>query len=87
MTTPAVRLWYALLVSFIACVAVAVASVVITVQLNDQQQRRSDQRWCALLSNLDDTYRQTPPMTEAGRRQAAEIHRLRVAFGCSEETR
>lgn len=82
MTTPAVRLWYALLVSFLACVAVAVGSVWYSRMTAEDAQRRSDQRWCALLSNLDETYKETPPQTPAGQKQAAEIARLRTQFGC-----
>lgn len=83
MTTPAVRLWYALLVSFLASVVIAGTCLIYTAQM----QQRSDRRWCALLSNLDETYKESPPRTEAGQRQAAEIRRLRKAFGCMEKGR
>lgn len=83
MTTPAVRLWYALLVSFLACIFVAVACVWYTNVTTESAQRRSDLRWCALLDNLHNTYQETPPQTEAGKRQAEEIARLRDQFGCT----
>ena len=89
MSSPTVRLWYALLVSFIACVIVAVASVVYagTVQAQSErrwrdQQRQSDQRWCTLFVQLTDAQDRTPPTTPSGRQFAAELTRLRNEFGC-----
>jgi hypothetical protein len=73
-----VRLWYAVLISFIACVAVAMGSVAYTGYV----QRRSDQRWCSLLTQLTDAQRGSPPATESGRRFAAELERLRREFRC-----
>lgn len=78
MTTPAVRFWYATTVAFIACVAVALASVFYTSHV----QRESDRRWCALLINLDEAYRSTPPQTATGRSVAAEVHNLRMQLDC-----
>lgn len=78
MSSPLVRLWYALLVSFIACVVVAIASVWFTTYV----MYRNDQRWCSLLVQLTDTQRQSPPTTESGRRFAAELLRLRAEFHC-----
>lgn len=78
MTSPRVRLWYAVLISFIACVAVAIGSVVYSAQV----QRQSDQRWCALLVQLTDAQRSQPPPSESGRRFAAELERLRREFHC-----
>jgi hypothetical protein len=47
------------------------------------QRAESDRRWCALLVELDQAYSAPPgPSTELGRKVAAEIHRLRVEFGC-----
>lgn len=92
MTSPKVRLWYALLVSFLACVVVAGSSVGYAGWVNAESQKRaaaarveSDRRWCSLLTALDETYQGPPsPTTELGRKVAAEIHELRVAFGCPE---
>lgn len=78
MTTPAVRVWYAIVVAFIACVVVALASVFYASQI----QRESDRRWCSLMTNLDDAYRATPPQTDTGRSVAAEVHKLRAELGC-----
>jgi hypothetical protein len=85
-----IRAWYAIMVSFIACVVIAGSGLVYTNYVQKQADRRStaervdsDRRWCALLTDLDEAYSSSPtPTTEVGRKVAAEIHRLRVAFGC-----
>jgi hypothetical protein len=89
MTSPKIRLWYALLISFIACVVVALASVFYASNVQQQserrwreQQRQSDQRWCALLVQLTSTQGKTPPATQSGREFYIELTRLRDQFGC-----
>lgn len=92
MSTPLIRAWYAIAVAFIAVVAVSVAGVLYTNVVQRQAEQRaevarqdSDRRWCALLSDLDAAYQTSPgPSTELGKKVAAEIHRLRVGFGCPE---
>lgn len=78
MTSPAVRFWYAALVSVLACVVVALTSL----WYADHTQRVQQRQWCELMVSLDDAYRATPPATAVGRNVASEIHRLREAFGC-----
>lgn len=89
MSSPTVRLWYALLISFMACVVVALAAVLYagTVQAQSErrwreQQRQSDQRWCKLFVQLTDSQDRNPPTTKSGREFAAELERLRSEFGC-----
>lgn len=90
MSTPLIRAWYAMAVSFIACVAIALSGVVYTNHVQQQADRRStaeradsDRRWCALLTDLDDAYGAPPgPTTDLGRKVAAEIHKLRLSFRC-----
>jgi hypothetical protein len=92
MTSPAVRLSYAIVVAFFACVCIALAGVVYTNYVQSQARHRteaeraeSDRRWCALLTELDNAYATSPgPTTEVGKKVAAEIHQLRVGFGCPE---
>jgi hypothetical protein len=92
VSSPKVRLWYALLVSFVACVATAIGSVYYASVVQQQAERRSqlaqqesDRRWCALLTDLDSAYKSPPPpATPTGQKVAAEIHRLRISFGCPE---
>lgn len=78
MSSPMVRAWYAIAVSFFACLVVAIASVGYTSYV----QRKSDQRWCSLLTGIGNGQRQTPPPSESGKRFAVEIEKLRREFGC-----
>jgi hypothetical protein len=88
---PPVRLSYAVAVAFFACLAIALASVVYTNHVQHVADRRStaervesDRRWCELFTDLDHAYSTPPgPTTEAGRKVAIEIHKLRLAFGCA----
>lgn len=90
MSTPYIRAWYAVAVSFGACVIIALAGVVYTNHVQRQAEKRaelarqdSDRRWCALLGDLDSAYQSPPtPTTPTGQKVAEEIHRLRVGFGC-----
>ena len=84
------RFWYAIAVAFVAAAVVSVAGVAYTNYVQKQAGQRStaervdsDRRWCALLVDLDAAYQTAPgPTTELGRKVAAEIHNLRVSFGC-----
>lgn len=90
MSTPLIRAWYAIAVSFGACVIIAVSGVAYTNHVQQQADKRStaeraesDRRWCALLTELDNAYKGPPaPTTKLGRKVAAEVHQLRVSFGC-----
>ncbi len=77
MTSHAVRLSYAVVVAFFACLAVAFASLA----YSSHVQRQADRRWCTLFSALDPA--SVPPTNERGRAIADEIQRLRESFGCS----
>jgi hypothetical protein len=78
VSTPLVRFWYAVAVSFLACMAVAAGSVAYTAY----SQERNDRRWCSLLIQLTDAQRKTPPPTQSGKQFAAELERLRAEFHC-----
>lgn len=92
MTAPYVRFWYAIAVAFIAVLVVSFAGVGYTNYVQKEAERRaelvrieSDRRWCALLTDLDAAYKTPPgPTTDLGQKVAAEIHGLRVSFGCPE---
>jgi hypothetical protein len=76
--TGAIRAWASVLmviVSFGLALGLTIAYVA-------RVHRDDDRRWCALLSNLDDAYRQNPPTSPTGRQIAADMHNLRVGFGC-----
>jgi hypothetical protein len=91
VTTPAVRVSYAIMVSFFAVVAIALAGVAYTNHVQKQAERRadlvrieSDRRWCSLLVDIGNSQRAVPPKTESGKRFAEEIEKLRREFGCPE---
>jgi hypothetical protein len=92
VSTPLIRAWYAIAVSFVACAVIALAGVGYTNYVQSQARHRteaeraeSDRRWCALLTELDNAYATSPgPTTEVGKKVAAEIHQLRVGLGCPE---
>ena len=90
MSTPLIRAWYAIAVSFFACLLIALASVGYTSYVQRQAERRaevarqeSDRRWCDLLVSVGDAQRDAPPATESGKRFAEEIAQLRDSFGCT----
>jgi hypothetical protein len=93
VSKPLIRAWYAIAVSFVACLVIALAGVGYTNYVQSQARHRteaeraeSDRRWCALLTELDNAYATSPgPTTEVGKKVAAEIHQLRVGFGCPEK--
>lgn len=91
MTAPYVRFWYAIVVAFVAVLAVSFAGVAYTNFVQKQAEQRaevvrqeSDRRWCALLVDIGNSQRAAPPKTESGKRFAEEIDRLRHEFGCPE---
>ena len=75
-STGAFRAWWSLVVVLLVAVLIAVGGVVYT----NHAQRRSDQRWCALLSSLDQP--DAPPTTDRGARIQEQIHELRRDLRC-----
>jgi hypothetical protein len=63
-------------------VVTAVAGPSLAIWVSSQNQRRSEQAWCQVISVLDDAYRVTPPTTPVGRQVAAGIAGLRQAYRC-----
>ncbi|MEV5629194.1 hypothetical protein [Micromonospora tulbaghiae] len=89
MTTRAIRVWYAMTVTFVVVVAFAVSAVVYANTRAERAERRAEQidresnrRWCGVVTTLDDAYQQTPPQTPAGKKIAVDIAKLRIEFGC-----
>lgn len=74
--------WYSL---FAICVSVAIVAgggVWYVKKTTDKAVHDSQRNWCEVVSTLDQTYSQTPPQTESGRKVAIEIHKLRIKFDC-----
>jgi len=89
VTTKAIRVWYAMTVTFAVMIAFAAASVLYANARAERSERRAEQidresnrRWCELLGTYDDAYRDSPPVTETGRTLGYQISRLRTEFGC-----
>ncbi|MFC3504793.1 hypothetical protein ACFOOK_28030 [Micromonospora krabiensis] len=78
MTTRAVRVWYAMTVTFVVMIAFAGASVIYA----NHAARESEQKWCGLVTTLDRVYTDNPPQTPVGRDMAAQIRQLRIDFDC-----
>ncbi|MFG3709474.1 hypothetical protein [Micromonospora sp. NPDC047730] len=68
--------------ALVACLLVAAASSLVSIVYANAAARQSEQRWCGIVTTLDDAYRATPPQSEAGRKIAADIARLRGEFRC-----
>lgn len=89
MTTPAVRVWYALVVLVLSLTAISFVSIQYANHVDrkrEQSEREADRRWCDMLSTLDDIYRANPPATETGRKVARNTANLRRDFGCGVST-
>lgn len=78
MAARALSLWSVVIVLVASLVTGGVSIIVSSVNNTEQ-----DQRWCSLMSTLDDAYMENPPATEPGRRVAEQIHQLRSELGCS----
>lgn len=82
LTMPA---WWTLAISVLLLIILGVGGVLYTnrtVSQQDKAERANDQRWCKLLTTLDEAYQSAPPQTQTGRRLASDIHNLRAELGC-----
>jgi type II secretory pathway component PulK len=80
---------YALVVVLIICVSLCVAAAALSLAANTRSEKRetaarhaSERTWCSVIITLDDSYRETPPSTSAGKNVAEGIARLRTQFRC-----
>lgn len=69
---------YALIVAYVATLAVGLLSILYANYVDSQ----SNQRWCGLVTTLDDTYSSQKPATPLGQSIAREINELRTEFRC-----
>lgn len=75
---PAQPLWYSIMV-LVGGLGILVAAGMFYTRYKIHE---SEQKLCAVVASMDDTYRQRPPTTETGRRIAMQMHRLRQDLGC-----
>jgi len=69
---------YGLLIAYVCLFAVAFISI----QYANYAVRTSNQKWCSMITSLDDTYREQPPATNLGRKLARDFNELRREFEC-----
>lgn len=77
------KTWYAIAVSIVCMIAVAIAAVVYTNQVASDSERK----WCGIVVTLDDSYSiprapGAPAPSTVGQRIAEEMKRLRHEFDC-----
>ncbi|MCZ7376556.1 hypothetical protein [Micromonospora sp. WMMC250] len=72
------RAWQTLIVALVFAFMAAAASMV----YSNRAAAESEQKWCGIVSTLDDVYSSTPPQTPVGRDMAEQIRQLRSDFGC-----
>lgn len=96
MTSPAIRLSYAIVVAFIASAVVAFSSLAYASHVNGESQKRAERgqaelaaaqaqqkaALCGMVVLMDDAYRKTPPTTPAGRNLADAIGAARMRLNC-----
>lgn len=70
--------WYHWAAMLASSLAVGVGSVMISVHVNTE----SDRKWCSIVETLNTSYRQQPPTTPSGRNVAANIAELHRSLNC-----
>lgn len=75
--TGAFRAWWSLLMVLVAAILIALFSIGYTAY----QQHKADQRWCPLLSIVDQPNR-PPAQTPEAAQGRQELHKLRHDLGC-----
>lgn len=75
--TPRWRVW-------LAIASLSLTFAILSSLIGYVVDRRSDQRWCSIVTTMDETWRAQPPPTSSGRKLAAEIAQLRKEFNCKE---
>jgi hypothetical protein len=81
---PKPSVWYSLLAVLVASLLTAATSIVVSVQLAKRNARDNEQKWCAVISALDEGYSSNPqsPTTPRGRKLREDFHQLRQDLGC-----
>lgn len=53
-----------------------------TLYISGERTRQSERKLCAIVTSMDESYRETPPSTAAGRAMAVNLSDLRQQLGC-----
>ena len=86
-----VALWYAVVMVFLS-IGVAVGVNIWYTQrvaaasraANEETVRETSQKWCKIVTTLDNAYRAQPPTSPTGRQLAQDMHQLRIDLDCKE---
>ena len=80
---------YVLAVVLLVCISLTLATTLLALVANKRSEEReraarlaSERAWCSVIITLDESYRETPPSTAAGKHVAEGIARLRTQFRC-----
>lgn len=81
--------WYSWIVVVLVPIMASVAVLVISLRVNEQSiqrereaRRASEQAFCGIVTLLDDSWRRTPPSTQAGRDLATAVRGARATYNC-----
>lgn len=77
--------WYSLIAILISALLIAATSLYLSKKATDTaryESRRSEQKWCEILTVISNSQKSAPPTTDSGRRFASEVERLRIKFEC-----
>lgn len=76
------RVRWTVVANILSILAVVIGGVVYT----NNVVRESEQKWCSVVTTMDDAYASrpanSPPLTGVGQRIADQMHRLRTDFRC-----
>ena len=81
--------WYAWLVVVGSSVVSSFLALMVALHLNasstrrlEEERKATDIKWCAIVSTLDDSYRESPPTTATGKNLAVAMAELRKQLLC-----
>lgn len=66
----------------VMCLLFAILAATASILYTNRAARESEQKWCGIVSTLDDVYQGQPPQTPVGRDMAEQLSQLRRDFGC-----
>ncbi len=70
--------WYWWAAMLASCLTTGITAVIISLHA----QAESERKLCGLITTMDDSYRESPAQTPAGRRIQAGVADLRRDLGC-----
>ncbi|MFY3742116.1 MAG: hypothetical protein HMLIMOIP_002580 [Candidatus Nitrosomirales archaeon] len=71
-----------LIIAWITTFLVTMIGVTLSAQWANYVDRRSNQRWCGIITILDDANKSNPPKTEIQKKLATKFHEKRKEFRC-----